>query len=165
MGEHGKPTLAAPFAHVGFSWSHSGDNALLAVGIGLAEIGIDLERQRPRPRVMELARRFFAAEEANALESMPDATRLAAFLSLWTAKEAVLKAHGGGLVYGLDRVVFDLAGSPVPVRFDGEIGPAARWHVRPLALMEGFHAHLAWSGPERRIIFMNEPEPVLEGPV
>lgn len=165
VGEHGKPTLAAPFTHVGFSWSHSGNEALLAVGVGLAEVGVDLERRRPRPRALELARRFFADDETDALEAMPDDLRQKTFLSVWTAKEAVLKAHGGGIVYGLHRVAFDLSGAPRPKRFDGAIGPVTRWHVRPLAVGGDFHAHLAWSGPERRIIFMNGLEPLPDVPV
>jgi 4'-phosphopantetheinyl transferase len=165
VGEHGKPTLAAPFAHVGFSWSHSGEQALLAAGAGLRNVGVDLERVRPRPRLLALARRFFAAEEADLLEATPAAEQLHAFLALWTAKEAVLKAHGGGLVYGLHRVVFGYADTPTPSRFDGEIGPAARWQVRELHVGAGFHAHVAWSGRDRPIIFMNELEPGHRMPV
>jgi 4'-phosphopantetheinyl transferase len=167
VGEHGKPRLAPPFGHVGFSWSHSGDEALLAVGVGLPELGVDLERHRPRRSALELARRFFAPAEADALAAMAGAAQLAGFLALWTAKEAVLKAHGGGLVYGLHRVAFTLGrhGEVRPDRFDGEIGPVHRWQVTPLDLGADRFAHVAWAGPARELIFMNAAEPLPPGPV
>src|SRR3546814_6405959 len=58
--------------------------------------GIDLERQRPRARALEIAERYFSADEAAALAALPAADRSVAFLELWTAKEAVLKALGRG---------------------------------------------------------------------
>ena len=159
-GEHGKPLWPAPWSQWGFSWSHSRDTALFAIGRGTEgfELGIDVERMRPRPRALELARRFFAADETAYLEQLPADALLAAFLDLWTAKEAVLKAQGGGLSYGLHRVAFRIDGGGLrPEAFDGEVAPAAAWQVRPLALGEGLVAALAWRGPERRIRVFTYP--------
>lgn len=153
-GEHGKPRFPAPFDTLGFNWSHSGDVALLAVGHGPSgfELGVDVETVRPRARALELSRRFFAPAETEALEALPDNRRLARFLDLWTAKEAVLKAHGGGLSYGLHRVSFRVdGGNIVPATFDGDVGPAVAWQVTPLALGEGLVSAVAWRGTERNI--------------
>jgi len=152
--EHGKPYFPAPFDTLGFSWSHSGDVAVLAVGRGPAgfQVGVDIETIRPRARALELSRRFFAASETAWLETLPSANLLSAFLALWTAKEAVLKAHGGGLSYGLHRAAFEIVGNCThPKDFDGDIAPARAWQVHPLGLADGTVAAVAWRGGERSI--------------
>jgi len=153
-GEHGKPHFPAPFDTLGFNWSHSGDRALFAVGRGSEafELGVDIERVRPRPRALELATRFFAPDETATLAALPEARRLNGFLRLWTAKEAVLKANGSGLSYGLHRVSFALGDAVVtPVAFEGEIAPASDWRVEALDMGTDCVAAVAWRGCERRI--------------
>lgn len=153
-GEHGKPHFPGAFGRLGFNWSHSGESALFAVGRGHEgfEIGVDIERVRSRPRALELAARFFAPDESAALASLPEALRLRAFLRLWTAKEAVLKANGGGLSYGLHRVAFTMSDTGVaPVAFEGEIGPASAWRIDALDVGDDSLAAVAWRGGERRI--------------
>ena len=153
-GEHGKPRYPAPLDHLGFNWSHSGDKALFAIGRGSSgfELGVDIERVRPRPRALELAARFFAPDETSMLEALSVTALLHGFLRLWTAKEAVLKANGGGLSYGLHRVAFELDdGAVTPVAFDGEIGPASAWQVEPLDMGAACVAAVAWRGSERKI--------------
>lgn len=154
-GDQGKPRLPPPLDGLGFSWSHSGDVAVLAIGRGPAGflVGVDVETVRPRARALELARRFFAAGEAAWLETLAEDRRVAGFLALWTAKEAVLKAHGGGLSYGLHRAAFTISdnGQALPLAFDGNLGPAEAWQVRPLALGEGRLGAVAWRGDKRRV--------------
>lgn len=153
-GEHGKPHFPGSFSRLGFNWSHSGDRALFAIGRGAEgfEVGVDIERVRPRPRALELATRFFAPDETAFLAALPAEDRLHAFLRLWTVKEAVLKANGGGLSYGLHRVAFALGGDAVtPVAFEGEIAPATEWCVESLDMGEAFLAAVAWRGSERKI--------------
>lgn len=153
-GEHGKPHFPAPFDTLGFNWSHSGDAALFAIGRGGPgfELGVDIERVRPRPRALELAARFFAPDETAMLSALPAEMQLDAFLRLWTAKEAVLKAQGGGLSYGLHRASFALGeGGVTPVAFEGEIAPASSWRVEPLDPGAGCIAAVAWRGGERTV--------------
>ncbi|MGA7439513.1 MAG: 4'-phosphopantetheinyl transferase superfamily protein [Luteibacter sp.] len=153
-GEHGKPHFPGAFGALGFSWSHSRDTALFAVGRGPLgfELGVDVERVRPRARSLELARRFFASAETAWLEALAPEDVLGGFLGLWTAKEAVLKAQGGGLSYGLHRVAFgNVAGHLVPDRFEGPVAPAASWQVHTLDLGEGLFAAVAWRGERRSV--------------
>ena len=149
-GEHGRPALAAGLdPTLDFNWSHSGGHAVVAVGRHVAP-GIDLESLRPRPRALQLARRFFCAEEAAALAALPEAERGAAFLELWTAKEAVLKALGRGLAFGLDRLSVASVGGRLQLRrLHGD--DAGAWQLQRLALGHGLIAALAWRGGERRI--------------
>lgn len=152
--EQGKPHWPAPFDTYGFSWSHSGDVAVLAVGKGASafQVGVDIETIRPRARAIELSRRFFATSETAWLETLPADDVLSGFLSLWTAKEAVLKAHGGGLSYGLHRVAFEIdERGPRATDFDGDVAPAAAWQVHPLALAGGTVGAVAWRGGERSV--------------
>lgn len=151
---HGKPHFPSPFDTLGFNWSHTGDIALLAVGRGPAgfEVGVDVETVRPRVRALELSRRFFAPDETAQLEALPESEQLEGFLTLWTAKEAVLKAHGGGLSYGLHRVSFSLRdGSAHALGFDGDVAPPTAWRIHALDLSPALVSAVAWRGDERHI--------------
>jgi 4'-phosphopantetheinyl transferase len=141
---HGRPRLQAP-ADADIGWSHSGEGLLLAFGRG-ATIGIDLEREHPRPRALDLARRFFDLSEAQWLEAQTDeATRAAAFVRLWCAKEAVLKAHGRGLAFGLHRLVFAEDGGRLRlVDADPGLGDAGLWQLEEFVPHPGYRAALAW---------------------
>jgi 4'-phosphopantetheinyl transferase len=141
---HGRPRLQAP-TDADIGWSHSGEGLLLAFGRG-ATIGIDLERERPRPRSLELARRFFVPSEAQWLEAQADeATRAAAFVRLWCAKEAVLKAHGRGLAFGLHRLAFaERDGVLQLVDSDPALGAVGQWQLHEFVPHPGYRAALAW---------------------
>ncbi|MEO8779117.1 MAG: 4'-phosphopantetheinyl transferase superfamily protein [Rhodanobacter sp.] len=149
-GPHGRPQLDPPYdLALDFNWSHSGDHALIAIARGIAP-GIDLERRRPQPRAMPLARRFFDRDEAESLATLPETARATAFLELWTAKEALLKAHGHGISYGLQRLrILSTPERLRLVRFDGE--DTAAWQLQRLAVAPGLIAALAWRGPPRSI--------------
>ena len=149
VGAHGRPRLAQPQAGLDFNWSHSGEVALLAVARGIAP-GIDVECARPRPRAMDLARRFFHADETAALLALPEAERHAAFFELWTAKEAVLKASGHGISFGLDRLRVERDGRLRLAWLDGD--DAAAWQLHALTLGDGCTGALAWRGGPRRIV-------------
>jgi len=91
-GEHGKPAL--PGREIEFNVSHSGDLVAIAFAKG-APIGIDVERRRRLNDARALARRFFSAEEHAMVTAAADLE--AAFLTVWTAKEAIVKATGKGI--------------------------------------------------------------------
>lgn len=151
-GAHGKP-FAPSLPGLDFNLSHSGGDVLLAFALA-QPLGIDLEHADRRLRVDNLAERFFAAEEAAALAHLPDGSRRGAFLQLWTAKEAVLKALGEGIGFGLDRLAFALSPNGragALARIAPEAGEVAQWRVRRLDPAPGLFGALAWRGPERRV--------------
>lgn len=142
--ERGRPRLLAPFAHADCNWSHSGERLLVAMLDG-GRIGVDLELRRPRPRALELAHRYFAATEVAWLQSQPADRREDAFLHLWCAKEAVLKAHGHGLSFGLQRLTFAPGDDGLQlVDCDPALGLPARWRLRIGEPEPGYLAALAW---------------------
>lgn len=158
-GPHGRPACAAATeAGLDFNWSHSGARALAAIARGLPELGVDLELPRPRARALTLARRFFAPEEHDALSNLAPEALAPAFLRLWTAKEAVLKALGEGLQYGLHRVVFTLDDAGIrPSAFQGSAAPATAWRLHAVPA-PGACACVAWRGGPRTVhLFSSNP--------
>ncbi len=89
-------------------------------GGGTAEVGVDVESFARAEEIVPLARRVFSAAERARLEALPIAARPDRALSLWTLKEAYIKARGMGLSLPLDGISF---------LFDGP--QAARLEVAP----------------------------------
>jgi 4'-phosphopantetheinyl transferase len=147
---HGRPRFhEAIGADAG--WSHSGDGLLLAFARD-AVLGVDMEFERPRPKALEIARRYFTPGECAWLESRSPAAdrdgisaRDLAFLRLWCAKEAVLKAHGRGLAFGLHRLAFEARdGALALVEADPALGDPAAWFLHEFVPHPGYRAALAW---------------------
>lgn len=100
---NGRPQRARgdlSIAHAGAWW--------VMAAVERARVGIDLEPLRERPNALEIARTQFPPREAEALAALAPGARSAAFLRLWCAREAVLKAHGAGLEAGFDTVELTL---------------------------------------------------------
>lgn len=107
----GRPQLDG--ADLAFNLSHSGSRALVALSRE-ATVGVDVETLRPLPDAVRIARTHFAADETAALARLHGAQLQAAFFGLWTRKEAVVKALGGGLSIPLDG--FSVSPPPAPAR-------------------------------------------------
>lgn len=152
----GKPRLSNAIAagadHLEFNWSHSGKHALIALTRALP-LGVDIEHLGKNPRALEIARRFFHPDEADRLARLEPEARNRAFISLWCAKEAVLKAAGQGLSFGLARLAFDR----IPdfdwrlVRTDPALGDVADWQLTTFPAGPDCRGALAWRGGARRI--------------
>jgi 4'-phosphopantetheinyl transferase len=108
-GPHGKPAITGPESPAGrwhFNVTHTEGVVVLAVSEGAA-VGVDVERVDRHTNFEGLARRFFAAEEAAAIEAADESRRAALFYRIWTLKEAYVKAIGKGLAHPLDAFWFD----------------------------------------------------------
>jgi 4'-phosphopantetheinyl transferase len=124
-GGSGRPVVAGGPR---LSIAHAGDVVLVAVdadppedaeGLGL---GVDVERleagvgmERPIAAVRrrdDLWRVAAAPAELDALGALPEEERDAAFLALWTRKEAVLKACGRGLTVPMTALAVTLGDDP-----------------------------------------------------
>jgi 4'-phosphopantetheinyl transferase len=106
----GKPALYPEIAEqICFNLSHSQGLVLFAFARQI-DIGVDIEHLRVDFDHLELAERFFSAEERAGLRALPMAIRSQAFFLCWTRKEAFIKAHGEGLSLALDR--FDVSLTP-----------------------------------------------------
>jgi len=138
---HGRPRLPAGAGDIG--WSHTAGRLLMAY-TPRGAIGVDLEASSRLGAAMPIAHRYFAPAEVVALAGLDDGLRQQAFLRLWCAKEAVLKASGRGIAFGLHRVSFDVAGAnPRMTHCDPGLGCIDDWTVRQIAPEPGFIAMLA----------------------
>ena len=138
----GRPRLAADEGDIG--WSHAGGRLLLAHS-ACGTIGVDIEREDRRTDALRIARRYFAANEIAVLDALDADARSIAFLRLWCAKEAVLKAHGHGIAFGLSRVAFEVTGDSLQMSHcDRRLGDVADWQLHLLTPDPGYLGVLAW---------------------
>ncbi|MFJ3880393.1 4'-phosphopantetheinyl transferase family protein [Streptomyces sp. NPDC090077] len=97
----GRPRLGGAAAGLHASVSHVPGLSAVAVS-RVGAVGVDVERLRPLPAAA-LARRWFTTAESRWVAARPQEEQPAAFLGLWTQKEAVGKALGTGLSRGGTR--------------------------------------------------------------
>ncbi len=140
---YGRPLIVNPHAEaqsLSFNLTHTSDLIVLAVTRGRA-IGVDTENIS-RGAMLDVANRFFAPSECEALTALPAEAQATRFFELWTLKESYIKARGMGLSIGLDRFAFDLR-SPGSVSLSTEPelqDPPQRWALRQL-----------WATPEHPV--------------
>jgi len=123
----GKPFIASPESAdpLHFNVSHSGDATLVALSLD-GPVGVDLEPADRRPRdLMAVARRYFHPRETKHLEALAEPEQQRAWMRIWTIKEALLKAEGGGLGSGLDRFAVELSAACVETGRVGDV--LAEW--------------------------------------
>ncbi len=156
-GRHGKPFLPedGKLPQLQFNLTHAHELALLAV-TRRRQVGIDVEwlgRDCPGETIAE---QFFTPGEVAALRAAPAEHRRQAFFTLWTRKEALLKATGKGLAIPLAAVeVLPLAAATNrPLTLGQAPEDAGRWslrdldpggHYRGALVVEGFDWRL-WCG-------------------
>jgi 4'-phosphopantetheinyl transferase len=156
----GKPELQGSAFRV--SLAHSGEVALVAIASG-RDIGVDVELFRPGTDSWALSSHALAHSERARLKALPAGQRSGAFLSMWTRKEALLKAVGVGLA--VDPQLIELDGQNV-VAAPPELGRADNWTLVDLPL-PGHAAALALEGPLSRLLLYearSEPEALEPNP-
>ncbi|SOZ39845.1 4'-phosphopantetheinyl transferase family protein [Cupriavidus neocaledonicus] len=153
----GKPVLQWPQARLAFSVSHTDGLALLAFARD-CHLGVDVERRAGGPGVADVAnvpgfgRGIFSAQEAQVLARARPASS-EAMLSIWTRKEALLKALGTGL--SADPTAFttedDWQRGAGHWRASRDGTPMSGWTCLDLDAGAGFRAALAVSLPDASV--------------
>jgi 4'-phosphopantetheinyl transferase len=117
-----------------FSLSHT--HGLVACAVAaVAEVGVDVEPRDRDVGIAELALAVLSPRERTRFEAMSGQARLDFFFTLWTLKEAYVKARGIGLSLPVKNVELDPEVSPPIAHFIGEIDDdASRWAFRSLHL-------------------------------
>jgi 4'-phosphopantetheinyl transferase len=149
---HGKPILLVdgPLP-LHFNLTHSRGAIALAVSRG-REVGIDIEERHRPVEYLQLAQRFFSADEARHLQTLAPEQRREAFFAIWTLKEAFVKGIGRGLTFPLDAFCFDLDVDRL-VRFRPLADfVSADWHFTQFDLGEHHRGALAVQCPAGNVV-------------
>ncbi|RMH04615.1 MAG: 4'-phosphopantetheinyl transferase superfamily protein [Nitrospirae bacterium] len=131
----GKPFLQVPphLPPLEFNLAHSHQVAVYAVSIS-RQVGIDIELDRPLLDYHHLASRILNEAEQRQFFALPPGQHHAAFLAIWTRKEAALKACGKGLSLPMQRVHVTIS-PDAPARLlalDGQTIADTQWWMQDL---------------------------------
>jgi len=137
-----------------FNVSHDDDVSVLAIGEGHS-VGVDVERIRTIDRVDELAHGLFTPDEIASVQARDPMASSLAFLTLWTRKEAVLKAMGVGLSGPLDGFTV-LTGDGTTVGRPRHAGRALPYAFTALEGLPGFVGAVACAGEHLSLTWMNQ---------
>jgi 4'-phosphopantetheinyl transferase len=152
-GRFGKPQLAgdANDTTIAFNTSGSAHLALFAFARS-SPVGVDIEvfaaapgaqgKALPSPHGVQSMATRFAADEAALIRRLPEAEAAAAFLRLWTCKEACLKCRGTGLQTPLDAIRIELLDD---TRAVGRLGDE-RFSIRTFSPVAGSIATISIAG-------------------
>jgi 4'-phosphopantetheinyl transferase len=97
-GPFGRPELSSAFAALDlrFNLSHTRGLAACAIARNRA-VGIDVELLDTPTDLRAIAQTYFTRSECAQIDTAPSALKSQVFLSIWTLKEAYIKARGVGL--------------------------------------------------------------------
>ncbi len=150
--EQGKPSLLSPAPSIYFNLSHSHEWCLMAF-TRTAELGVDLEYEKKNPKGLDVASKYFSEKESALLRSAPEEKQGEYFLTLWTLKEAFIKAKGQGLKIPLDsfEIVWQ-ATHPRPIlRLFQNPSEAATWGLFSFIPETGYRAAVAIQNPQAKL--------------
>jgi len=151
--EKGKPEIEAPPLErpLWFNVSHSQDTGLFAFTHD-GEIGVDIEEKRPDRDLLGISTRFFSTDEdawlhEGAAESQE--ALVERFFTLWTRKEAYLKARGVGITVTLQEIDVSHGGrdEKIELRVGSEEPSDGDWHILDLPVPSGFRAAVCTALP------------------
>jgi 4'-phosphopantetheinyl transferase len=128
VGAYGRPSLEPPeVVHFNAS-NHPG---LVACAVSLhAQIGVDLEPLSRGAEILEVAATVFSAPERTALAALSPEERADRAVSLWTCKEAYIKAVGLGFSASLLDIVVELPEHATPtLRFLSGVDDPTGWRL------------------------------------
>lgn len=137
--EHGKPFLSPEInpENIEFNVSHSNDYAAIAISKNV-KLGIDVEQIRSDMDFDNLAKRFFSKDEYEYLMSLEKEGKQTAFFSIWSAKEAFIKAQGDGVSFGLDKFSVPFSDAKGLVQISSNKDSSHIWQLENFSNIEGY---------------------------
>ena len=146
-GARGKPhpELAPPHDTLSCNLSHTSGLVGCVVTRGRA-CGLDIETVRPMDDMDGVADIVCSPAERALLDGLPSAERARYFFTLWTLKEAYVKATGEGIGIDLTRVAFTLDTGAVACRL-GNAPAGADWQFHAGAPDPGHALAVALHAP------------------
>jgi len=130
---YGKPA-PTPDCGLRFNLSNSTGLAVCLLVDGPFEVGVDVEARQRADEIAEVEYKVFSAAELAQLDALSATEQPDRYLSLWTLKEAYIKARGMGMALPLREIsfLFDDAGAARLEVAEGVDEDAARWRFRQL---------------------------------
>ena len=149
---YGKPALE-PDCGLRFNLSNSAGLVVCLIAEEAVEVGVDVEPFTRADQITNVGHRVFSPAERAQLEALPPAEMLNRNLSLWTLKEAYVKARGVGISLSLDKISFLFkGGNKVRLELDPSLGDdPERWRFRLLDYAEHRIAWMAEGAIEREL--------------
>lgn len=133
--DNGRPYLSES---PGFSFSFSACRfGYLGAWSATHAVGVDLEDQTRTLQFVDLARQYFTATEAEAIERLDGGASSRVFFRLWCLKEAALKSIGEGLPFGLDRFAFELEPELRVIHAPADAGGRTQFAAHLVELTDG----------------------------
>jgi 4'-phosphopantetheinyl transferase len=118
LAEHGKPSLHPP-RDVFFNASNHRDVVVCALSRH-PDLGVDVEPVTRGDEILEVVETVFSPPEMAALRALPLPERRTRAVTLWTVKEAYIKALGLGLSAPLREMTIDHDADPPVVAGEPE---------------------------------------------
>lgn len=141
-GANGKPHLTGSASGMNVNLSTCGSLALVALAEG-RETGVDIEHVPDDRVALRLSERYFpAAEYRYVADGAAGGETAQRFATLWSRKEACVKARGGRLAQGMPLRVD--AAAPFTVGWPA----AGHVHVDELPVPTGYRAAVALAGSD-----------------
>jgi 4'-phosphopantetheinyl transferase len=127
LNAHGRPSVV-PDCGLRFNLSNCPGLVVCLVAEDI-EVGVDVEPCERAEQIAELAAEVFSPRELAQLEALRGMAKLDRALSLWTLKEAYIKARGMGLSLPLKKFSFVFDGTEgIHLELDASSGDeAGRW--------------------------------------
>jgi 4'-phosphopantetheinyl transferase len=118
-----------------FNISHSGDYVLCAIG-KKSRVGIDIEEVKPV--ILDDFTPILSPDELEEIVRHPK-DKLDVFYTIWTQKEALVKAEGSGLNFPM---------RDIRVKDGKAVLSGSVWYLHELPLVDGYKVQLAFRAPE-----------------
>ena len=129
FNQHQRPEIANRRLRETLHFNLSHTHGLIAVAVAVQrEVGVDVESFARRRINLDVAHRYFASSETEALFSLPEDQRERRFLRLWTLKESYIKARGMGLALPLGQFAFADVDDTPRIAFSADLDDQpSRW--------------------------------------
>jgi 4'-phosphopantetheinyl transferase len=115
VSAHGRPEIAPDLEAPPLRFNLSHTRGLVVCAVTRArDVGVDVEHLEPSVLDLDVAAQVFAPAEASGLWALAPEERRERFFTLWTLKEAYIKARGLGLAIPLQKFAFNVEGGDAP---------------------------------------------------
>jgi 4'-phosphopantetheinyl transferase len=148
ISDSGKPILANH--RLEFNLSHSNDLMICGITAG-ARIGVDIQYIYPIESLDRVISKILATPEIELLNDVPKDERMELFFTIWTAKEALLKALGSGFQSPANTIqVINKINSGSILQVETPLKDHD-WIVREVEIESGYKSFLAVEGKEIQV--------------